>query len=116
MYTFHLAPDATFSDGTPVESKDVAFSLLRLKNLKVSFTYLVDDISSIDTTDPKVAVVTLAKPNAEFLNNMNAAYTGIVNSDVAIANGASDADERRHGRQGRAVVHRRTRPGPVRTC
>ena len=45
VYTFHLAPEATFSDGSPVEAKDVAFSLLRLKNLKVSLTYLVDDIA-----------------------------------------------------------------------
>ena len=35
-YTFHLDPAAKFSDGSPVESKDVAFSLLRLKNLTTS--------------------------------------------------------------------------------
>jgi peptide/nickel transport system substrate-binding protein len=92
-YTFHLAPDAMFSDGTPVEAKDVAFSLMRLKNLKVSLTYLVDDITKIDTPDDKTVVVTLANANAEFLNNMNAAYTGIVNSDVAIENGANDAED-----------------------
>lgn len=93
VYTFHLAPDAVFSDGSPVESKDVAFSLMRLKNLKVSLTYLVDDIVSIDTPDPKTAVVTLGVSNAEFLNNMNAAYPVIVNSDVAIENGATDAED-----------------------
>ena len=93
VYTFHLAPEATFSDGSPVEAKDVAFSLMRLKNLKISLTYLVDDIASIDTPDDKTVVVTLGIPNAEFLNNMNAAYPVIVNSDVAIENGASDADD-----------------------
>jgi peptide/nickel transport system substrate-binding protein len=93
VYTFHLAPDAVFSDGSPVESKDVAFSLMRLKNLKVSLTYLVDDIASIDTPDEKTVVVTLGVPNAEFLNNMNAAYPVIVNSDVAIENGATDAED-----------------------
>jgi peptide/nickel transport system substrate-binding protein len=93
VYTFHLAPEATFSDGSPVEAKDVEFSLLRLKNLKVSLTYLVDDIQTIDTPDDKTVVVTLGVPNAEFLNNMNAAYPVIVNSDVAIENGATDADD-----------------------
>jgi len=93
VYTFHLAPDAVFSDGSPVESKDVAFSLMRLKNLKVSLTYLVDDIVSIDTPDPNTAVVTLGVSNAEFLNNMNAAYPVIVNSDVAKENGATDAED-----------------------
>ncbi len=92
VYTFHLAPEATFSDGSPVEAKDVAFSLLRLKNLKISLTYLVDDIASIDTPDDKTVVVNLGVSNAEFLNNMNAAYPVIVNSDVAIENGASDAE------------------------
>jgi peptide/nickel transport system substrate-binding protein len=93
VYTFHLAPEATFSDGSPVEAKDVAFSLMRLKNLKVSLTYLVDDIETIETPDDKTVVVTLAGPNAEFLNNMNAAYPVIVNSDVAIENGATDAED-----------------------
>jgi peptide/nickel transport system substrate-binding protein len=93
VYTFHLAPDAVFSDGSPVESKDVAFSLIRLSNLKVSLTYLVDDIVSVDTSDPKTAVVTLGTPNAEFLNNLNAAYPVIVNSDVAIEQGATDAED-----------------------
>jgi peptide/nickel transport system substrate-binding protein len=92
-YTFHLDPAAKFSDGSPVESKDVAFSLLRLKNLKVSLTYLVDDIKSIDTSDPATAVITLSRSNSEFLNNMNAAYAGIINSDVVISEGASDADD-----------------------
>jgi len=93
VYTFHIAPDAVFSDGSPVESKDVAFSLMRLKILKVSLTYLVDDIVSIDTPDPKTAVVTLGVSNAEFLNNMNAAYPVVVNSDVAKENGATDAED-----------------------
>jgi peptide/nickel transport system substrate-binding protein len=92
-YTFHLDPAAKFSDGSPVESKDVAFSLLRLKNLKVSLTYLVDDITKIDTPDAQTAVITLSRSNSEFLNNMNAAYAGIINSDVAIAQGASSADD-----------------------
>jgi peptide/nickel transport system substrate-binding protein len=92
VYTFHLDPAAVFSDGSPVESKDVAFSLMRLKNLKVSLTYLVDDITAIDTPDAQTAVITLGRSNSEFINNMNAAYAGIINSDVAIEQGAS-ADE-----------------------
>jgi peptide/nickel transport system substrate-binding protein len=93
VYTFHLDPAATFSDGSPVEAKDVEFSLLRLKNLKVSLTYLVDGIETIEMPDDKTVVVTLANANSEFLNNMNAAYAVIVNSDVAIENGASNADD-----------------------
>jgi peptide/nickel transport system substrate-binding protein len=92
VYTFHLA-DAKFSDGSPVEAKDVKFSLMRLKNLKVSLTYLVDGIKTIDTPDEKTVVVTLSAANSEFLNNMNAAYAGILNSDVVIPEGASDADD-----------------------
>lgn len=93
VYTFHLAPDAVFSDGSPVEAKDVKFSFNRLKNLKVSLTYLVDGIKTIETPDEKTVVVTLVGSNSEFINNMNAAYAGIINSDVAIEQGASDAED-----------------------
>ena len=33
QFTFHLRPDATFSDGTPLTSSDVAASLARVAAL-----------------------------------------------------------------------------------
>src|SRR5699024_6017773 len=41
-FTFHLHPDAAFSDGSPVEAEDVVFSLNRLRNLMGSPAVIVD--------------------------------------------------------------------------
>lgn len=91
VYTFQLNPKAKFSDGTPVTSADVKFSWLRLKYIAGGASYLVQDIKSINDSNPETVVVTLSAPNSEFLNEVNATYMGITNSKVAIAHGATDA-------------------------
>ena len=95
QFTFHLHPDAVFSDGSPVEAKDVKWSWERLRNLKGGASFFMDPVQSIETPDDKTVVVTLEAPNSEFLGIMNAPYTGVANSDVAIEQGANadpDAD------------------------
>lgn len=91
-YTFTLDPDATFSDGSPVEAEDVAFSLMRLKNLKAGASFLAEGIESVETPDPQTVVVKLSAPDPEFLGKVSAPYGAIINSDVAEAQGAT-ADE-----------------------
>lgn len=88
QYTFTLNPDATFSDGSPVEAKDVAFSWLRLKNVGGSASFLMADLESVDTPDAQTVVANLSRPNSEFLATTAAPYTGIINSDVARENDA----------------------------
>jgi peptide/nickel transport system substrate-binding protein len=95
QFTFHLHPDAVFADGSPVEAKDVKWSWERLRNLKGGASFFMDPITSIETPDAKTVVVTLGAPNSEFLGIMNAPYTGVANSDIAIEQGANadpDAD------------------------
>ena len=54
---------------------------------------LMDGVKSIDTPDAQTVVITMEAPNSEFLGVLTAPYTGIINSDVAIGNGANaDAD------------------------
>jgi peptide/nickel transport system substrate-binding protein len=91
VWTFALNPKAKFSDGTPVTSADVKFSLLRLKNLAGSASYLVSFMTGVTTPNPQTAVVTLSRPDWEFPNQMSATYTSILNSKVVQANGGSDA-------------------------
>lgn len=92
QFTFKLDPAAKFSDGSAVESKDVKWSFERLKNIKGNGAFLADPIVSIDTPDAQTAVIKLAAPNSEFLNQVAAAFLSVLNSDVATANGAlSDA-------------------------
>ncbi|HVI91350.1 MAG TPA: ABC transporter substrate-binding protein [Dongiaceae bacterium] len=88
QFTFSLDPDAKFSDGTPVEAKDVKWSMERLENIKGGASYMMDSVKSIEAKDAHTVVVTLSGPNSEFLNILTAPYTGIVNSKVATENGA----------------------------
>jgi len=87
-FTFKLDPAAKFSDGSAVEAKDVKWSFERLKNMKGNAAFLADPITGIDTPDAATVVVKLSASNSEFLNQAAAGFLGVINSDVAIANGA----------------------------
>jgi peptide/nickel transport system substrate-binding protein len=94
-FTFRLNPAATFADGSPVEASDVKWSLERLKNIKGNPSFLMDGVESIEAPDAQTVVVTLGAPNSEFLGILTAPYTGVVNAELAAANGANahaDAD------------------------
>lgn len=92
-FTFTLNTDAVFSDGSPVEAKDVVWSWLRLQNLQDAPSYFMSGISSVEAPDESTVVVTSEAPNSAFLNISSAGYMGVVNSDVAAENGATaDAD------------------------
>jgi peptide/nickel transport system substrate-binding protein len=60
--TVHLEPDAQFSDGKPVTSADVAFSVEQWK-AGPNFGGLVAAIESVDTPDEKTAVFNLSVPD-----------------------------------------------------
>ena len=95
VFTFKLDPKATFDDGSPVEAKDVKFSWERLANVKGSASYLMSGLKSLDTPDAGTVVATFEAPNSAFLPIAAASYLGIINSDVATAQGATagaDAD------------------------
>lgn len=93
VFTFHLDPKAVFADGAPVEAKDIKWSFERLKNIKGSPSFFMDGVKSIDVKDATTVVMTLEAPNGEFLNKLTAGFTGIINSTLAIKNGATaDAD------------------------
>ncbi|WP_225028719.1 ABC transporter substrate-binding protein [Xinfangfangia pollutisoli] len=92
VFTFTLDPAAKFSDGSPVEAKDVKWSFERLKNIKGNAAFIADPISHIDTPDAQTVVITLTAANSEFLNQVAAGFLGVINSDVAAENGAL-ADE-----------------------
>jgi peptide/nickel transport system substrate-binding protein len=92
-FTFTLFKDAKFSDGSPVEAKDVKWSLERLANIKGSASYLLAGMSAIDTPDAHTVTVNFSAPNSAFLAIVAASYLGIINSDEAEKHGASDAKD-----------------------
>jgi peptide/nickel transport system substrate-binding protein len=71
----------------------VKWSLMRLKNIKGGPSFLMDSLDSIDTPDAHTVIIKLSGPNSDFLGILAAAYAGIVNSDLASANGANDKDD-----------------------
>ena len=90
-FTFTLK-DATFADGSPVEASDVIWTFNRLKNVKGSPSFLMDGLTSAEAVDDKTVKFTVDAPNSEFLNKVSAPYTGIINAEVAEANGAVSGD------------------------
>ncbi|WP_136634843.1 ABC transporter substrate-binding protein [Pseudooceanicola onchidii] len=90
-FTFMLK-DAVFADGSPVEASDVVWTFERLKNLKASPSFLMDGLASAEAVDAKTVKFTVEAPNAEFLNKVSAPYAGIINAEVAEANGAVAGD------------------------
>lgn len=92
-WTFQLNPAAVFSDGSPVTSDDVKWSLERLANLKGSPSFFMDGVESIDASAEHTIVVQMAAADASFPAKMNAPYTAIINRAVAEANGARGGDD-----------------------
>lgn len=85
--TFKIDPNAKFSDGSPVEAKDVKWTFDRMKNVKGGMAYLLDGVDGIETTDAKTVVIKLKAANSEFVGSLTAPYAGILNSDMVAENG-----------------------------
>jgi peptide/nickel transport system substrate-binding protein len=88
-FTFTLRDDAVFSDGSPVEAKDVAFSLNRVRELKSSGAFLMEGVTA-EAVDATTVVLTSEQPNPALPRIMPTPTLGIVNSDVVIENGGTD--------------------------
>ena len=63
--TYSINPDAVWSDGQPITSADFAYTAAQIRDGDDIFDKTgYDKIASVDTTDPKTAVVTLSSPYA----------------------------------------------------
>jgi peptide/nickel transport system substrate-binding protein len=61
--TYHINPDANWSDGTPITSKDFDFTWRAILNTTGAYTTDgFSAIESIDTSDPKTAVIQFKDP------------------------------------------------------
>jgi peptide/nickel transport system substrate-binding protein len=68
--TYKLRPGVRWTDGTPVTSRDVKFTVSAIMNPSnnVVSRHGYDDIASIDTPDAATVIVHLKKPLASFVN------------------------------------------------
>ncbi|MCW2637864.1 MAG: transporter substrate-binding protein [Dactylosporangium sp.] len=89
-FTFKLRTDAKFSDGSPVTSADVVFSLNRVKNVKGNPSFLMDGLT-VTAPDANSVVITSDKPNAAVPFILPNPALGILNSTVVKQNGGTDA-------------------------
>ena len=69
-YTFHLAPNARFHDGTPITSADVAFSLAVVKQHHPFGIAMFDAVDRVDTPDAHTAVIRLARPHPALMQSL----------------------------------------------
>lgn len=60
--TLNLVAGATFHDGTPITSEDVAFSLMTTKE-KHPFKSMFAPVEAVDTPDPLTVVIRLSQPH-----------------------------------------------------
>jgi peptide/nickel transport system substrate-binding protein len=68
--TFHLDPDAEWSDGKPVTSADVKYSLETLGGKGALFTSYTDNVKSIKTPDPETVVIKTKRPDARIVGGL----------------------------------------------
>jgi peptide/nickel transport system substrate-binding protein len=68
--TFHLVPDAKWSDGKPITSADVKYSLDVLGSNGALFTSYTNNITSIETPDDHTVVIHTKRPDARIVGGL----------------------------------------------
>lgn len=91
-HTFVLRDDVTFSDGTPMTSEDVLFSVNRMVNLQGSSSNFFAGLT-FDAPDESTFVVESDEPMREVPVLFAMPATSIVNSAAAIDAGAVDTED-----------------------
>lgn len=88
-FTFTLEGDRVFSDGSPIEAKDVVFTLQRIQGMtEAKPNFLLGGLTITEVDEKTISIVSetpLLQLPAIFANPA----LGIVNSDVVIENGGS---------------------------
>lgn len=85
-YIFHLAENATFSDGTPVTADDVKFSLESYKDPEIGARSWAAAIDTVEAVDPHTVQVNLSAPYAPLIGYLSWQYNPIVSKAFYEAN------------------------------
>lgn len=75
--TLHLVENATFHDGKPVTSEDVAFSIMTTK-ANHPFKSMFDPVETIETPDAHTAIIKLNKPHPVLLLALSPALAPVL--------------------------------------
>lgn len=88
-FTFTLEDDRAFSDGTPIEAKDVVFTLQRIQGMvDAKPNFLLAGVT-VEEVDEKTIKFTTETPQLQLPAILANPALGIVNSDVVIENGGT---------------------------
>ncbi|WP_340107295.1 ABC transporter substrate-binding protein [Pikeienuella sp. HZG-20] len=79
--TFHLVEGATFHDGEPITSEDVAFSIMTIKE-NHPFKTMFAPVEAVETPDPLTAVFRLSQPHPALLLALSPALAPIIPKHV----------------------------------
>jgi peptide/nickel transport system substrate-binding protein len=93
-YTFHLKPGVSFSDGTPMTSADVKYSVERAKNDPSQvWSFTLTALNEVQTPDDLTAVMVLSQPWAPFLSDVAMFNCSIISKAFAEGNEARLVEE-----------------------
>ena len=79
--TFRMVDNATFHDGTPVTSEDVAFSIMTIK-ANHPFQTMFAPVEAVETPDPHTAVFKLSQPHPALMLALSPALAPILPKHV----------------------------------
>jgi peptide/nickel transport system substrate-binding protein len=88
-YTFHLRPDAKFSNGSPVTADDVVYSITRSRAFAGGWGFLLTAVKSISAADAHTVVITLSEPHAPLLADLAMYAYSVVPESLVKAQGAA---------------------------
>jgi peptide/nickel transport system substrate-binding protein len=88
-FTFTLEGDRVFSDGSPIEAKDVVFSLQRIQGMEDAKPNFLLGGLTITEVDDKTIQFTSETPLLQLPAILANPALGIVNSDVVMENGGA---------------------------
>jgi peptide/nickel transport system substrate-binding protein len=72
-----LVPDATFHDGKPITSEDVAFSIMTIK-ANHPFQSMFEPVERVDTPTPQIAIIRLKAPHPAILLALSPPFCPII--------------------------------------
>lgn len=79
--TLNLVAGATFHDGKPITSEDVAFSIMNTKE-NHPFQSMFEPVAAIDTPDPQTVVIKLSQPHPALLLALSPALAPVLPKHV----------------------------------
>ena len=97
--TLNLVKGATFHDGKPITSKDVAFSIKTIK-AHHPFKTMFGAVKRVDTPDPHTAVIRLSKPHPALLLALSSQLGAVIPEHIY----GDGQDPKTHPRNSENVV------------